>query len=65
MLAGVACGIAEYFDVDVAIVRVAIVAFTLLGGAGLPLYAAAWLLIPDEGEDMSIAADLLHRHEVA
>ncbi len=65
ILAGVASGIAEYLDVDVAVVRLAFVAVALLGGAGLPLYAAAWLLIPEKGSDQSVAAELLQRHQVA
>lgn len=59
MLAGVAGGIADYFDVDVTTVRIAIVALCVLGGAGVPLYLAAWLLVPEEGMDHSIADDLL------
>jgi len=56
MLAGVAGGIARYLDVDVTLVRVIIAALVLLNGAGLALYVAAWLLIPEDGEDQSIAA---------
>ena len=56
MLAGVAGGIARYLDVDVTLVRVIIAALALLNGLGLALYIAAWLLIPAEGEDRSLAA---------
>jgi phage shock protein PspC (stress-responsive transcriptional regulator) len=56
MLAGVAGGIARYLDVDVTLVRIGIAALTLLSGAGAVLYAAAWLLIPADGEDQSEAA---------
>jgi phage shock protein PspC (stress-responsive transcriptional regulator) len=56
MLAGVAGGIARYLDVDATLVRVVIAAVTLLTGAGAPLYIAAWLLIPADDEDQSIAA---------
>jgi phage shock protein C len=56
MLAGVAGGIARYLDTDVTLVRVIIAALTLLNGVGLALYVAAWLLIPEDGEDQSIAA---------
>jgi phage shock protein C len=59
MLAGVAAGLADYFDVDVAIVRVVLVALAVLGGLGVPLYVAAWLLIPEEGSDDTVADDLL------
>ena len=56
MLAGVAGGMARYLDVDVTLVRVIIAALVLLNGAGLALYIAAWLLIPEDGEDQSLAA---------
>jgi phage shock protein PspC (stress-responsive transcriptional regulator) len=56
MLAGVAGGIARYLDVDVTLVRVIMAALVLLNGAGLVLYIAAWLLIPEDGEDQSLAA---------
>ena len=56
MLAGVAGGIARYLNVNVTLVRVIIAALTLFTGAGAPLYLAAWLLIPADGEEQSIAA---------
>ena len=56
MLAGVAGGIARYLDADVTLVRVIIAALTLITGAGAALYLAAWLLIPADGDDQSIAA---------
>ncbi|MGO9583096.1 MAG: PspC domain-containing protein [Acidimicrobiales bacterium] len=60
MLAGVAAGLADYFDVDVTLVRIGLVALTLLGGAGVPLYVAAWLLIPEEGSEVAIAGEILN-----
>lgn len=59
MLAGVAAGIGDYLDVDVTIIRVAFVVFTVLGGAGIPAYLACLLLIPEEGSDESLASSLL------
>jgi phage shock protein PspC (stress-responsive transcriptional regulator) len=59
MITGAASGIAAYLDLDPTIVRVAFVALLILGGAGLPLYLAAWMLIPEEGAEQSIAMDLL------
>jgi phage shock protein PspC (stress-responsive transcriptional regulator) len=56
MLAGVAGGIARYLDVDVTLVRFLIAALALFNGAGLALYAAAWLLIPADDDDQSLAA---------
>ncbi|HUC56220.1 MAG TPA: PspC domain-containing protein [Streptosporangiaceae bacterium] len=59
MIAGVAAGIAQYLGVDVTIVRVALALLTVIGGAGIPVYVAGWLLMPDEESDQSIASELL------
>lgn len=50
-IAGVAGGIARHFDVDPLLVRVGLVLLAIFGGGGLLLYAAGWLLIPEEGSD--------------
>jgi phage shock protein PspC (stress-responsive transcriptional regulator) len=49
MVAGVCAGIARYFGIDPTVVRIVAVGLTLLGGAGLLLYLAALLLMPEEG----------------
>ncbi len=48
-IAGVAGGLARHLDVDPIIVRVALVVLVFFGGSGLLLYAAGWLLVPEEG----------------
>jgi phage shock protein PspC (stress-responsive transcriptional regulator) len=55
MIGGVAAGLAAHFALEVTLVRAALVVLAILGGAGLALYLAAWLLIPEEGTDRSIA----------
>jgi phage shock protein PspC (stress-responsive transcriptional regulator) len=55
MLAGVAGGIARYLNADVTLVRVIIAALALFSGATVALYIAAWLLIPEDGEDQAVA----------
>ena len=63
MIAGVATGIADYFDIDVVVVRILIVVLTLFGGAGIPLYAAGWLLMPDRSTGWSVADHVMeHSH---
>jgi phage shock protein PspC (stress-responsive transcriptional regulator) len=59
MLGGVAGGLARYFGVEATIVRIAFVVLTLVGGAGIPLYLAGLLLIPEEGSDQSIAGGII------
>ena len=51
MIAGVASGIAAYFDVDVTVVRISIAVLSVFGGAGVALYIAGWLLMPEAGSD--------------
>ena len=63
MLAGVAAGIARYLGADVTLVRVIIAALALFTGAGAALYIAAWLLIPADGDDKSIAAAWIARRQ--
>jgi phage shock protein PspC (stress-responsive transcriptional regulator) len=59
VVAGVAAGLARYLGVDVMIIRFAFVVLTIFGGAGIPLYLAGLLLIPEEGSDQSIASSLI------
>jgi phage shock protein PspC (stress-responsive transcriptional regulator) len=59
VVAGVAAGLARYVGVDVMIIRLAFVVLTIVGGAGIPLYLAGLLLIPEEGSDQSIASSLI------
>jgi phage shock protein C len=47
MWAGVAGGMAEYFDLDPALVRLLWVAATVVsGGLAVPLYILAWIILP-------------------
>ena len=59
MLGGVASGIARYLRVDVTVVRIIFAVLAFMGGVGIPLYLAGWLLIPEEGAQQSIASDLI------
>jgi phage shock protein C len=48
MLGGVCGGLAESLGVDAALLRIGLVALTLLGaGIGVVLYVAAWILVPE------------------
>jgi phage shock protein C len=52
-LAGVCGGLAEYFGrTDATVVRVAFVVLALLGGAGVPIYLAMWLIVPAQTQDV-------------
>ena len=62
MVAGVCGGLGHYFDVNPVLYRVGFVVLTFFGGAGLLIYAACALVIPNEGEKESIASDVLRNH---
>lgn len=49
MIAGVCGGIAEYFNCDPTIIRLAFVLFSLCGGSGLFIYLIAAIIMPSEG----------------
>jgi len=53
-IAGVCGGLARYLNVDPVVVRVIMAALTVVGGVGIVLYGAAWLLVPEEGSDQSM-----------
>jgi phage shock protein PspC (stress-responsive transcriptional regulator) len=59
MVSGVAAGVARYLGVDVTMVRIAFAVLIVFTGAGVPLYLAGLLLIPEEGREMSIAGSLI------
>ena len=64
-IAGVAEGLSRHFDVDPIIVRVALVALAFFGGAGIILYVALWLTVPQEGSHDSLISRRLHRDPAA
>jgi phage shock protein PspC (stress-responsive transcriptional regulator) len=59
MIAGVSGGLARYFEIHPAVFRVGFVVLTLLGGAGILIYVAAALVMPDEGNEDSVATSAL------
>lgn len=62
VIAGVAGGLGRYFDLPPIFFRVAFVVLALLGGAGILAYAAAALVMPDEGRSESVLEEALRRH---
>src|SRR6266508_4483708 len=61
VLAGVSGGLGRYFDLNPALFRLGFVVLTLLGGAGVLVYLAAVLIMPEEGKEQSIAEAALAR----
>jgi phage shock protein PspC (stress-responsive transcriptional regulator) len=50
LVAGVCGGVARYFDIDPVIPRIILAVLAVFGGAGIVIYAAAWLLLPEDGQ---------------
>ena len=49
MVAGVCGGVARMFNMDAALVRILLVAATLVGfGTGAIIYLVAWAIVPEE-----------------
>ena len=66
MVAGICAGVAEYFSVDVTLVRVIVAVIAVItGGAGVLAYLVAWAIIPEEGEKTSVAEDLIGQKQDA
>jgi phage shock protein C len=60
MLAGVCSGVGDYLGMDANIVRLIVVLLAVFGGgAGVALYIAGWLLMPEEGAAESVGEQLL------
>lgn len=61
-LGGVAAGLGRYFDVNPLVYRIAFAALAFVGGTGILLYVAAWLVMPAEDRDDSIAVETLREN---
>jgi phage shock protein PspC (stress-responsive transcriptional regulator) len=47
VLGGVSAGVASYFGIDVVVIRLLFVIFTIVGGLGLLLYIVLWIALPE------------------
>ena len=57
MLAGVCGGLGAYFNIDPTLIRILFVLSTIFSGAGILVYLAMWLIVPEEGQDQEAAID--------
>lgn len=60
VIGGVASGIANYFDVDVTIIRILFVLAAIFGGWGLIVYIIFWVAVP---RDISKSHDNSYKRE--
>ncbi len=56
-IGGVCGGLADYFDVDVVLIRVAFVLLLLFGGGGFLAYIVLWIVIPKQPMDFTTAGN--------
>ena len=69
LVAGVCGGVAEYFNIDPTLVRLALVLFAflfILGGSifmAIGLYVIAWLIIPVSDNVSSYSVDNYSKHD--
>ena len=61
IVAGVCAGLADYFGVNVTLIRLAFAVLTIFGGFGALLYVAAWAVVPEEGDKESIVEGLVNK----
>ena len=47
-LAGVCGGLADYFNLDATLIRVLFIVLAVLGGSGVVLYLAMWIIVPKQ-----------------
>lgn len=55
IVAGVASGLAEYFDIDPVLVRLLFVLLTFQGGLGILAYIILWIVVPVRKVEMAFA----------
>ena len=65
MLAGVCAGLADYFGIDVTLVRVIAAVLFIMGGVGVLAYLVAWVITPEEGEKTAIAENIVGKNQDA
>ncbi len=59
VIAGVAGGLGEYFNVDPTIIRILFVLMTVFGGSGIIIYLVLWLIIPSRNTNPSDSKDAI------
>ncbi len=60
MLGGVCGGLAEYFSVDVTLIRLLFVLFAVVTGVGVLAYFVLWLVVPTENQPTADLGERIH-----
>lgn len=62
IIAGVAGGLGEYFDIDPNIIRLIFIVLVFFSGFGILLYILLWILIPSQSEVGDIPEDHIKKN---
>ncbi len=63
IIAGVASGVADFFGIDRSLVRVLWAIAVLFGGFGGLIYIILWIVLPEAGQDRTVADGLREKVE--
>ncbi len=61
LVAGVCAGLAAYLGIDPTLTRLGFVFLSFFGGMGILFYLGAWIVIPDESDNSSIAENFVNK----
>lgn len=64
ILAGVCGGLADYFEIDVVLIRIIFVFLAVIGGGGALIYLILWLMIPEKKISDDISKKIITTKEL-
>jgi phage shock protein PspC (stress-responsive transcriptional regulator) len=62
MIAGVAAGIANYFEIDPNVIRLLFIVLAVFGGSGILIYFLLWLLLPKDSSKTTEEKDVMREN---
>ena len=62
VIAGVAGGLGEYFNIDPTIIRIIFILLTVFGGSGVLIYLILWLIMPSDQTKNSDTSDHIKKN---
>ncbi len=62
VIAGVAAGIADFFEIDPLIVRILFILLFAFGGSGLVIYLILWIIVPKKGDKSKNTEEIVKKN---
>ena len=62
VIAGVAAGIADFFEIDPLIVRILFILLFAFGGSGLVIYLILWIIVPKKGDKSKNTEEIIKKN---